>query len=140
MRRSAEILIANVKRLVAEAKITHADLADRMGKKRTQVTQFLSGRFPNPNLETIEEYAKALGTTSARLFQDPEADKSDHPLTECLRRVNAAVEKSQREPSIDEVFSLIEAMVEGSDTDGEGEKLEQLFQDFGQLLGKKKTG
>ena len=45
-----------------KARLTQADVAERMGTTQSVVARIESGKRP-PNFETLERYAKATGTT-----------------------------------------------------------------------------
>ncbi len=49
--------------------LTQEELGKRAGLHRVHVTQWESGRYPDPRLETLRRLAKALGVSLGELLE-----------------------------------------------------------------------
>lgn len=131
---------------MARQGLTHAALAEKMGRKRPSVSQYLSGDH-TPGLDLVDEFAKALGVSpsallSQGLVDDRESQSGkaalEHSLVECARRVSAAAALVADGPTIEQLFDLIEPMVPKDEK--ERNEVAELVERLGELLEQKKTG
>lgn len=69
------IFIQAVRNRLRKLRVSQNELARRMGKEQTDLSKLLRGVRGNCSLETCDQIAHALGTTTLELLQN--ADRSD---------------------------------------------------------------
>ncbi len=100
MARSSALFRANTKNLLEKLGWNQAELARRAGLKPPVVSRVLTG-VNDPELDTLDAIAHALGVTSAQLLSDPAAKESkpiviEPTLDDALEMLRAEVKKSGR--------------------------------------------
>ena len=57
------MILAKLKEIKAEKRLTNQQLADASGVPLSTVTRIFNGQTDNPNIETIEDIARGMGVT-----------------------------------------------------------------------------
>lgn len=86
---------ANLKHLREEKGLSQADVASKIGKKSSYVSQLESGTI-NTTLDTIEKLADALGVEKSAFLEDPNFEKKQATRADLILSITGSL------PSLDD--------------------------------------
>lgn len=90
-----KIFIEQTKAVMAEKKISPAELARRLDKAPSNVSRYLSGDIA-PGIEQVRTYAEALGVPMWRLFKEPDEEEIAPDKAHALWLLNRIIDDKQR--------------------------------------------
>lgn len=132
--KSLDIFRANVQKALNQLNWSQAELAIRSGIAQPSINIYLGGK-KDPNVETCDRIAKALGVSLGALFSEEAAvtPAPSHTTQDCIDAILGAIQQSKVPPGLKEVFSAAVSrtqarlLPESQNEDPEIQKLISLF-------------